>query len=68
MLLFELFPAFVMIVSLVVGVWLWVVNRSAPDESATHDQRRRDVAARAAAAKVQGESSEGKRRRPSMSA
>ena len=67
MLLFEFFPAFVMIVSLVVGVWLWVVNRSAPDESAVHEQRRRDVAARAAAAKAHGKASEGKRR-PSMSA
>jgi hypothetical protein len=66
-LLFEFFPAFVMIVSLVVGVWLWVVNRSAPDESAAHEQRRRDVAARAATAKAHGESTEGKRR-PSMSA
>ena len=29
MLLFEFFPAFVMVVSLVVGVWLWVANRQA---------------------------------------
>ena len=27
MLLFEFFPAFVMLVSLVVGIWLWVVDR-----------------------------------------
>jgi hypothetical protein len=29
MLLFELFPAFVMLVSLVVGIWLFVVDRQA---------------------------------------
>ena len=29
MLLFEFFPAFVMLVSLVVGIWLWVVDRQA---------------------------------------
>ena len=68
MLLFEFFPAFVMIVSLVVGVWLYVVNRSAPDESAKHERLRREVAARAAAAKASGASEERGRRRPSMSA
>jgi hypothetical protein len=31
MLLFEFFPAFVMLVSLVVGIWLWVVERQARD-------------------------------------
>ncbi len=68
MLLFEFFPAFVMIVSLVVGVWLYVINRSAPDESAAHEKRRRDVAARAAAAAAKGKSDETGPRRPSMSA
>jgi hypothetical protein len=29
MLLFEFFPAFVMLVSLVVGIWLWVMDRQA---------------------------------------
>jgi hypothetical protein len=29
MLLFEFFPAFVMLVSLIVGVWLFVVDRDA---------------------------------------
>ena len=29
MLLFEFFPAFVMLVSLVVGVWLFLVDRDA---------------------------------------
>jgi hypothetical protein len=29
MLLFEFFPAFVMLVSLVVGVWLFVLDRQA---------------------------------------
>lgn len=64
MLLFEFFPAFVTVVSLVVGVWLYVVNRSAPDESAAQEQRRREVAARAASAAAKGPG----RRRPSMSA
>ena len=32
MLLFEFFPAFVMLVSLVVGIWLWVVDRQARDD------------------------------------
>lgn len=68
MLLFEFFPAFVMIVSLVVGIWLYVANRTAPDESAVHERRRREVAERAAALKAKGESDERGRRRPSMSA
>ena len=38
MLLFELFPAFVMLVSLVVGVWLFVVDRQANEEPRTKDQ------------------------------
>jgi hypothetical protein len=29
MLLFEFFPAFMMLVSLIVGIWLWVVDRNA---------------------------------------
>jgi len=29
MLLFEFFPAFMMLVSLIVGIWLWVVDRQA---------------------------------------
>ena len=68
MLLFEFFPAAVMIVSLVVGVWLYVSNRSAPDESAEHERRRREVAARAAAEKAKGESARRGSSRPSMSA
>jgi hypothetical protein len=67
MLLFEFFPLFVAIVSVVVGVWLYVANRSAPDESAEHEKRRRDVAARAAAAQKDKPSGPG-RGRPSMSA
>ena len=67
-LLFEFFPAFVMVVSLVVGIWLYVVNRSAPDESAKHERLRREVAERAAAAKGKGGSEGRGRRRPSMSA
>ena len=27
MLLFEFFPAFVMLVSLLVGIWLWLLDR-----------------------------------------
>lgn len=40
MLLFEFFPAFVMLVSLVVGVWLFLVDRGArngPPEGGSHD-------------------------------
>ena len=29
MLFFEFFPAFMMLVSLVVGIWLWVMDRQA---------------------------------------
>ena len=68
MLLFEFFPAFVALVSVIVGVWLYVVNRSAPDESAEHEKRRREVAERAAAAKAKGDPEERGSRRPSMSA
>jgi hypothetical protein len=67
-LLFEFFPAFVALVSVVVGVWLYVVNRNAPDESAKHEELRREVAERAAAAKAKGAPEERGRRRPSMSA
>jgi hypothetical protein len=63
-LFFELFPAFVMVLSLVVGIWLYIVNRSAPDESAAHAKRRREVAARAASGQAKGSG----RSRPSMSA
>jgi hypothetical protein len=67
-LLFEFFPAFVATLSVVVAIWLYVVNRDAPDESARHEQLRREVAERAAAAKATGEPQEHGRRRPSMSA
>jgi hypothetical protein len=67
-LLFEFFPAFVAIVSIVVGVWLYVVNRNAPDERARQERLRREVAERAAAAKDKGLPDEKGRRRPSMSA
>jgi hypothetical protein len=68
MLLFEFFPAFVLIVSFVVGVWLYVSNRSAPDESAEPEKRRREVAARAASAREKGKPAAGGKGRPSMSA
>ena len=58
----------VALVSVVVGIWLYVANRSAPDDSAAHEKRRREVAERAAAAKARGGREEGGRRRPSMSA
>jgi hypothetical protein len=67
-LLFEFFPAVVMIVSLVVGIWLYVANRRAPDESAEHERRRREVAARAATERAEGTSTERSGGRPSMSA
>jgi hypothetical protein len=67
-LLFEFFPAFVALVSVVVGIWLYVANRNAPDESAEYEQRRREVAERAAAAKAKGDPEDRGRRRPSMSA
>ena len=68
MLLFEFFPAFVATVSVVVAIWLYVVNRNAPDESEKHERLRREVAERAAAAKAKGAAEEHGRRRPSMSA
>ena len=67
-LLFEFFPAAVMILSLVVGIWLYVTNRDVPEERAQHDRRRRDVAARAASEKAKGESADRGKGRPSMSA
>ena len=68
MLLFEFFPAVVMFVSLAVGIWLYISNRGAPDESAEHERRRREVAARAAAERAKGKSGERGSSRPSMSA
>ena len=68
MLLFEFFPAAVMIVSLVVGIWLYVSNRGAPDESAEYERRRLEVAARAEAEKAKGNSAQRGSSRPSMSA
>ena len=68
MLLFEFFPAFVAIVSVVVAICLYVVDRNAPDESAKHEQLRREIAERAAAARVNGTADERGPHRPSMSA
>ena len=68
MLLFEFFPAAVMILSLVVGVWLYVTNREAPDERAEHARRRREVAARAAEEEAKGSAADRGSKRPSMSA
>ena len=71
MLLFEFFPAAVMILSLVVGIWLYVTNREAPDETAEHERRRREVRARAASEKTKGAKGQSADRgssRPSMSA
>lgn len=33
MLLFEFFPAFMVLVSLIVGIWLFVQNRQSRDDS-----------------------------------
>jgi hypothetical protein len=67
-LLFEFFPAAVMLLSLVVGIWLYATNREAPDERAAHERRRREVAARAASEKAKGQSIDRGSKRPSMSA
>ena len=66
MLLFEFFPAFVALVSLIVGTWLYVSNRRAPDESAQNAQRLRERDERAEAALNNGPVEEAKPRRPSM--
>lgn len=39
MLLFEFFPAFMMLVSLIVGIWLWVVDRQASRDDAARKER-----------------------------
>jgi hypothetical protein len=67
-LLFEFFPAVVMVVSLIVGIWLYVSNRGAPDENAEHERRRREVVARAASEQAKGQSAARGGGRPSMSA
>jgi hypothetical protein len=70
-LLFEFFPAAVMILSLIVGIWLFATNRESPEERAAHEQRRREVAARAASEKAKaakGQSGDRGSKRPSMSA
>ena len=68
MLLFEFFPLFVAVVSGVVAVWLFIVNRHAPDETARREQLRREIAERAAVAREQGRTDERGPHRPSMSA
>ena len=68
MLLFEFFPAFVAIVSLIVGIWLYVMNQDAPDETAQHEKLRREIAERAATARERGRADERGPHRPSMSA
>ena len=66
MLFFELFPAFVMLVSIVVGVTLYLVNRQAPDDREQREERRRRAEERRKrAAKAPPERGG---RRPSMSA
>lgn len=68
MLLFEFFPAFVMVVSLIVGVWLYLADRDAPDDSTDRERRRREVTTRAARDAGKGGSADRGGRRPSMSA
>ena len=41
-LFFELFPAFMVVVSLLIGVWLYASNRAAPDESLQDERRSRE--------------------------
>jgi hypothetical protein len=66
-LFFELFPAFLMIVSAIVGIWLYASNRSAPDESADDARRQHERKERAAAADAAGDASRNPDiRRPSM--
>jgi hypothetical protein len=65
-LFFELFPAFITIVSLAVGTWLYFSNRRAPDESAQNARRQRERDARTAAALSQGHVDDARPRRPSM--
>lgn len=66
MLFFELFPAFVMVVSGIIGVWLYASNRRAPDESADDERRRRESDERKAAAGALGAIKDPRTRRPSM--
>lgn len=66
MLFFELFPAFLMIVSGIVGVWLYASNRNAPDESADDERRRRERQARAESASDSEPARSPDIRRPSM--
>jgi hypothetical protein len=65
-LFFELFPAFVMIVSVVVGIALYFANRHAPDDRAQREERRQ----RAEDRRKRAENTPPERggRRPSMSA
>ena len=65
-LLFEFFPAFVMLVSVVVGIWLYFANRQAPDDREQREERRRQAEERRARAKQSPPERGG--RRPSMSA
>jgi hypothetical protein len=63
---FELFPAFVMIVSVVVGVALYFANRRAPDDREQRDEHRRRAEERRTRAEHLPPERGG--RRPSMSA
>jgi hypothetical protein len=65
-LLFEFFPAFISIVSLIVGAWLYFSNRTAPDESAQDARRQRERNERAAAALGEGHVGDARPTRPSM--
>jgi hypothetical protein len=66
-LFFELFPAFMVVVSLLIGVWLYASNRAAPDESLQDERRSRERDARRAAAGTEPERTRNPQtRRPSM--
>ena len=66
MLFFEFFPAFVMLVSIVVGIGLYFVNREAPDDREQREERRRRAEERRKRAEHAPPERGG--RRPSMSA
>lgn len=67
MLLFEFFPAVVMLVSAIVGVWLYASHRNAPDDREERERRARERAAREALRKS-NPGRDPNSRRPSMTA
>lgn len=66
MLVFEFFPAFIMIVSVIVGIALYFANRRAPDDRQPREERQRRAEERRKRAAHLPPERGG--RRPSMSA